>query len=306
MGQDRATTMRKIQLLPNLITLGNAFCGLLAMSKAIDALAHTGGSAAFFYARMEQACMLVFIAMVLDALDGFVARLTKSASEIGAQLDSFADAVTFGVTPAVLALVLVAHEGAPIGYDVPRLHILAAASFPLLAILRLARFNLESDAEHESHTEFRGLPSPASAGSLCSTMWLYLILRRPELEVQYGAPTPFGRVMGWMRDVEWTNALDRVPPLLLFLLPALGLLMVSRLRFAHVVSFITYGRSHYYTLVWILFLGFLIYLAPVPWLFILFNGYVLFGFTRGLVVGLRSSPSPGHEPGGTRESGTQA
>lgn len=285
--------MRKIQLLPNLITLGNAFCGLVAMSKAIDALAHPEATPGYFYARMEQACMLVFIAMILDALDGFVARLTKSASEIGAQLDSFSDAVTFGVTPAVLAMVLLAHEGPAVGYDVTRLHVLAGASFPLLAILRLARFNLESDAEHESHTEFRGLPSPASAGSLCSLMWLYLILRRPELEVQYGSPTPFGRVMGWMRDVEWTGLLDRVPGALLLMLPALGLMMVSRLRFAHVVSFVTYGRSHYYTLVWILFLGLLIYLAPVPWLFVLFNGYVLFGFTRGLIVGLRPARARG-------------
>jgi CDP-diacylglycerol--serine O-phosphatidyltransferase len=280
--------MRKIQLLPNLITLGNAFCGLLAIAKAVDALA-LSGSPVLFYARMEQACMLVFVAMILDALDGFVARLTKSASEIGAQLDSFSDLVTFGVAPAVLAKVLIEHDAPLVGYGGnPRIHFLAAAAFSIFAILRLARFNLESDAETESHTEFRGLPSPAAAGALTSAIWLYLILRRPELEMSAGSPTPFGRIMGWMEHVAWTPVLDGALPVLLFMLPALGLLMVSRLRFVHVVSFITYGRSHYFTLVWLVLGLFLVYLAPVPWLFICFNGYALLGFLRGAVVGLRS------------------
>lgn len=280
--------MRKIQLLPNLITLGNAFCGLLAIAKAVDALA-LSGSPGLFYARMEQACMLVFVAMILDALDGFVARLTKSASEIGAQLDSFSDLVTFGIAPAVLAKVLIEHDGPLVGYGGnPRIHFLAAAAFSIFAILRLARFNLDNDSERESHVEFRGLPSPAAAGALTSTMWLYLILRRPELEVSAGSPTPFGKIMGWMEDVTWAPFLDVVLPVLLFMLPALGLLMVSRLRFVHAVSFVTYGRSHYFTLVWLVLGLFLVYLAPVPWLFVSFNGYVLFGFLRGTIVGLRA------------------
>ncbi|MBM3978590.1 MAG: hypothetical protein FJ299_16575, partial [Planctomycetes bacterium] len=105
----RPPRANKIHLLPNLITLGNAFCGLLALSYAIDGLAFRDD--ALFYAKMEQACFLVFLAMIFDALDGWVARLTGTASELGAQLDSFSDALTFGVTPALLAKVLIEHEG---------------------------------------------------------------------------------------------------------------------------------------------------------------------------------------------------
>jgi CDP-diacylglycerol--serine O-phosphatidyltransferase len=280
--------MRKIQLLPNLITLGNAFCGLLAMSKAIDALAHPGASTGFFYARMEQACMLVFLSMILDALDGFVARLTKSASEIGAQLDSFADAVTFGVTPAVLALVLLAHEGPAVGYDVPRLHILAAASFPLLAILRLARFNLEPDDGPDKHAGFRGLPSPAAAGAVASTIWLYLILRRPELEQLEGTPTPLRRVLGWMEIVDWRPILDWMPVFLVAMLPIVGILMVSNVRYVHAISYLA-GKGQFFTLVGVVLAVFMIYIAPVPFLFVFFTGYALAGMVLPIVRRRRAS-----------------
>ena len=120
--------MKRIVLLPNLVTLANAFCGLLALAKAVDAL--TAPDPASFYLRMDTACMLVFLAMVFDALDGRIARLTRSTSEFGAQLDSFSDLLTFGITPAILAKVLIEHEGPLLGYDGhPRLHFLAAASY---------------------------------------------------------------------------------------------------------------------------------------------------------------------------------
>src|SRR5262245_1674132 len=94
---------RRAQLLPNLITLGNAFCGVLALAKAIDALTLSGENPIVFYEKMEAACFYVFLGMALDALDGLVARMTGGGSEFGAQLDSFSDALTFGVVPAMLA-----------------------------------------------------------------------------------------------------------------------------------------------------------------------------------------------------------
>ena len=278
-GHERA--VRKIQLLPNLITLANAFCGLLALSKAIDALAYSGGDVRIFYWKMQTACMLVFLGMIFDAMDGWVARLTGSQSEFGAQLDSFSDALTFGVVPAMLAKVLIEHQGHLSGLrGDPRVHFLAAASFALLAILRLVRFNLDA-AKAKSHAAFfRGLPSPAAAGAVASTIWLYLLLRRPELEASEGTTTPFGRMMRWMDGVHWSPILDWVPAVLLMMLPVLGLLMVSRVRYVHAVEFMTRERRSFFTLVGLLFGAFLFYLAPVPMLFVLFNGFVLHGLLR--------------------------
>ena len=117
--------MKPVSMLPNLLTLANCGCGLLAISKGIDALAYTGKDEILFYLKMETACSLIFLGMVFDVLDGKVARITDSFSDFGAQLDSFADALTFGVAPAILAKVLMEHEG----LLPPRLHFFAAASF---------------------------------------------------------------------------------------------------------------------------------------------------------------------------------
>lgn len=273
--------MKPISMLPNLLTLANAACGLLAISKGIDALALSEQGDEMFYRKMEVSCGLIFLAMIFDALDGKVARLTRSFSDFGAQLDSFSDAITFGVAPALLAKVLVEHEGPLVGYDgSPRLHFAAAATFTLMAVLRLARFNLETEHEAESHERFSGLPSPAAAGAVASTIWVYLILRAPGLEHSEGTPTPLGRLMGWMREVDWTPYLSWVPLLLVLALPVYGLLMVSRVPYVHFGAFLTRDRSTFYTLVAVVFCAFLLYLAPVPVLFLAANSFVLGGLVR--------------------------
>jgi len=287
--------MKRIHVLPNLITLANAFCGLLALAKAIDALALSTENSVVFYQKMEMACFLVFLGMVFDSLDGLVARLTRGHSAFGAELDSFSDALTFGVVPAMLAKVLIEHEGELTGnVGDPRLHFLAAASFALMAILRLVRFNLESEPD-DDHKGFRGLPSPAAAGAVASTIWLYLILRRPELEQVEGTPTPMHRLLGWMNDVEGGRALGWVPVLLAAMLPIFGLLMVSNVRYVHVVSLLAAGRGQFLTLVGTVFAVFLFYLAPVPLLFATFNGFALFGlFGPGLRRWLEARSTRAH------------
>jgi len=288
-------SMRSVQILPNLITLANAFCGLLALAKAIDALTLSAASPGVFYQKMETACMLVFLGMVFDSLDGLVARMTRANSDFGAQLDSFSDALTFGVVPPLLAKVLIEHEGAISGYaGNSRLHFLAAAAFSVMAILRLVRFNLETDPEEGSHAAFRGLPSPGAAGAVASTIWLYLILRRPELENVEGTPTPLHRLLGWMQNVDWQPFLDWVPAILVCLLPILGLLMVSRIAYLHPVSFLIRGRTQFFTLVGIVFACFLLYLAPVPFLFLLFNGFAFGGvLLPALRARRRTTDAPG-------------
>jgi CDP-diacylglycerol---serine O-phosphatidyltransferase len=288
--------VKKVQLLPNLVTLANAFCGLLALSKAVDALAHSGGDPRIFYLKMQTACMLVFLGMVFDALDGWVARLTGSQSSFGAQLDSFSDALTFGVVPAMLAKVLIEHQGNFTGFrGDPRVHFLAAAAFALLAILRLVRFNLEATQAKEHSAFFRGLPSPAAAGAVASTIWLYLLLRRPDLDATEGTPTPFGRMARWMGTVDWSPALDWVPALLLLMLPGLGLLMVSRVRYVHAIEFLTRERRSFFTLVGVVFALFAFYLAPVPMLFVVFNGFVLHGLLRTMRPRRRVPPAAATE-----------
>lgn len=269
--------MKKIPILPTLFTLGNVFCGLLAMAKAVDGLADPE----HFYRKMESACALVFLGMVFDSLDGWVARLTRGFSDFGAQLDSLADALTFGLVPAFLAKVLIEHEA--VGGS-PRLHFLAAASYSVMAILRLARFNLENDNEGD-HGSFRGLPSPAAAGAVVSVMWLYLVLSRPELETSEGSPTPFGAMMGWFVSHDWSAALGWGPTVVVMMLPVLGLLMVSRVPYSHGVKILTNERAGPFpALVGFVFGVFLLYLAPVPILFLLFNGYAIFGIVRRAAV----------------------
>jgi CDP-diacylglycerol--serine O-phosphatidyltransferase len=281
--------MRRIAVLPHLLTLGNAFCGLLALSKGIDALAYSGDNPTLFYAKMETACWLVFLAMVFDALDGKVARMTGAASAFGAQLDSFSDALTFGCAPALLAKVLIEHEGPLRGYEGnPRLHFICAAAFALMAILRLARFNLETGPEADKHTSFKGLPSPAAAGSVAATILFYLTMVRPEIEVDDGTPTPLGRALALFPEIKlyvpWWYL-----PALAALLPVLGFLMVSRVRYAHLMDRLT-RRGSFFALVYMVFGIFLFFAAPVPILFVAFNGFVLYGVVRRL---LRRRRTPG-------------
>jgi CDP-diacylglycerol--serine O-phosphatidyltransferase len=281
--------LKRIILLPTLVTLANAFCGVLALSKAIDALAYHGTDSGIFYRKMEYACMLVFLGMIFDTLDGWVARVTRGFSNFGAQLDSFADALTFGLVPAMLAKVLIEHEAQLCGVSVnPRISFLAAAAFALMAILRLVRFNLEGEDAKEDHGVFRGLPSPGAAGSVASTIWLYLVLRRPaELEVSEGTPTPFSRVIQLLEGFSWDPFLNRVPLVLIAWLPILGLLMVSELRYLHGAYFLTRARSHFFTLVWLVFATFLLFLAPVPILFLAFNSFAVLGVLGPLFLAAR-------------------
>lgn len=284
---------KRVQLVPNLITLANAFCGLLALSKTIDALTLSHDSPQVFYEKMEAACFLVFLGMVFDALDGLAARMTGGGSAFGAQLDSFSDALTFGAVPALMAKVLIEHESPPTPGN-SRLHFLAAATFALMAILRLVRYNLEPEPpagareREEDFKTFRGLPSPAAAGTVAATLWLYLILRRPELESEEGTPTWLHRVLSFMRGEAWSTVLDWTPSLLLGLLPILGLLMVSNLRYVHGISYVLSRRAQFVTLVAIVFSLILFYLAPVPILFLAFVSFTASGLVFAPLTWMRS------------------
>ena len=271
-----------MSVLPTLCTLGNLICGF----------------AAIFYAAREPnlhmlwrdwtpltlAGGLIFLGMFLDAIDGSLARLTNATSALGAQLDSLADVVTFGVAPAFMTLRLVAHhiEGSGYIFIGPEADNIfgkiiwgAAAVYVCCAALRLARFNVEMDNDPvNDHSLFRGLPSPGAAGTVAS-----LVILHQHLLVTWfdGAPVVPGEVLqpdAPLSFVQW-SALG-IP--LIMLCCAFG--MVSNVPYIHMTNRYVRGPRSFGYLVRLV-----IVLARAVWSFrwalaIVFTAYALSGPAR--------------------------
>jgi CDP-diacylglycerol--serine O-phosphatidyltransferase len=141
---------RGIYLLPNLFTTGALFAGFYAIVQAMNG-------------HFEHSAVAIFIAMVLDGLDGRVARLTHTQSEFGAEYDSLSDMVSFGVAPA-----LVVYEWALKGLG--KWGWFAAFIYCAATALRLARFNTNIDVVDKRY--FQGLPSPAAAALIAGFVWV--------------------------------------------------------------------------------------------------------------------------------------
>jgi CDP-diacylglycerol--serine O-phosphatidyltransferase len=143
---------RGVYLLPSMFTVANLFCGYACVVYATES-------------DFDTAALFIGIAMVLDTLDGFVARLTKSATAFGVQLDSLADVVSFGLAPAILAY----QWGL---WPLRRLGWAAGFIFVAAAAMRLARFNIQTAAITDKRY-FVGMPSPAAASVIAATVFLY-------------------------------------------------------------------------------------------------------------------------------------
>ena len=254
----RTRRPRLVAVLPTLLTLGNAACGFAAVTVAakVEAvgLGEVPASAADAAAgtHLFVAAVLIFAAMIFDAFDGSAARLLGQNSELGAQLDSLCDAVSFGVAPAFLMLQLVNHpfEGQDaLAFRWPgRVVWGAAVLFVLCAILRLARFNVETD-EEDDHSTFRGLPSPAAAATVASVP----LVMRGLLQLQEQA-RGWDVAAGWTDDLAaWLIALVRIA-LPVVTLAAAGL-MVSPVLYPHVVNRAVRGREKPWFVVKVLFAG---------------------------------------------------
>ena len=126
---------------PNLITLGNLTCGLLSIVLS-------------FEGKLEVAAAFIFFGAILDFFDGFASRLLKVSSEIGKQLDSMADMVTFGVAPGIIIYKLISESNNHYEFLV-----YAAFILPIFSAIRLAKFNIDS----RQTSSFIGLPVPAAA-----------------------------------------------------------------------------------------------------------------------------------------------
>ncbi len=162
MQPPKARRRQSIYLLPNLFTTACLFSGFYAIVMAMNS-------------QFTQAAVAIFVAMVLDSLDGRVARLTNTTSDFGANYDSLADMVSFGVAPA-----LIVYEWALQGMG--KLGWLAAFIYVAGAALRLARFNTNASVIDKRF--FQGLPSPAAAALVAGLVWLVTDLRETRFMTQ--------------------------------------------------------------------------------------------------------------------------
>jgi CDP-diacylglycerol--serine O-phosphatidyltransferase len=152
---EASSRLRKgIYVLPNLFTLAALFCGFYAIVMAINN-------------QFEASALGIFFAMVLDSLDGRVARMTNTQTAFGAQMDSLADMVSFGAAPALIIYEWVFR-------DLGRWGWFAAFVYCACAALRLARFNVNTSVVDKRF--FQGLPSPAAAALLMGFIWFITVL----------------------------------------------------------------------------------------------------------------------------------
>ena len=248
-----------------MITLGNGVCGVVAIQQVglgLMKIGENGDPTRNF----QKAALLILIAMILDALDGFVARLTKTASSFGAQLDTLCDLVTFGIAPAMLVFAVTRDIAAQAKFW-DRSITAVCVLYAICALVRLARFTVETTPDESSHREFAGLPSPAAAGVIA------------------GALIPWPKLFG-DKDYTWVEA--GLPGLTF----ALGILMVSRFKYVHVVTRLLRGKRPFITIVELSMAAAMIYLFQGFAVFLAFFGYALVGPFTWLRTQFFKKPAP--------------
>ncbi len=226
---------RGVFILPSLFTVGNIFCGYYAILSTM-------------HGNYDHAAQAIGIAIILDMLDGRIARMTNSATGFGLQLDSLADVVSFGIAPSVLALVWGLYT-----LD-QRLAWTAAFTFTICGAMRLARFNVQ--AGHFKH--FVGLPIPAGGGTIAAIVHFF------------GAP---------IKDPMGAAFMVAAVFLLAFL-------MISTIRYSS-LKYLTLGRKSHLTILVIALLVALIYNYSRTTLLVIAIVYSLSGLTVRCVAFLR-------------------
>jgi CDP-diacylglycerol--serine O-phosphatidyltransferase len=223
------TLRRGIFLLPNLITSGALFAGFYAMVAAMNG-------------DFVPAAVATYAAMILDVLDGRVARLTRTQSAFGAEYDSLSDMVAFGVAPALVAFNWALVQLNQVGWLVTFLYMACAA-------LRLARYNTSGDIR-----SFTGLASPAAACVVVSAVWVLELARLP------GEPVDFPSAA-----------------VLAVVTTAMALLMVSHFRYYSPKVLTFRGRVPFMVLVGAVALLALVFADPPRTMLVLFSLYALSG-----------------------------
>ncbi|WP_051237095.1 CDP-diacylglycerol--serine O-phosphatidyltransferase [Ottowia thiooxydans] len=251
--QDEVPQVRKprkgIYVLPNLFTLAALFGGFYAVVMAMNG-------------RFDLATTGIFAAMVLDSLDGRVARMTGTQSAFGEQMDSLSDMVSFGAAPA-----LIAYEWAlrPLG----RWGWIAAFVYCACAALRLARFNVNTSVVDKRF--FQGLPSPAAAALVAGFIWLTstMLSAQHEVPIFRELMSLFGGVRIERSDFAW----------IMFAVALFaGLTMVTNIPYYSFKDFGGRRSVPFAVLVLIALVIAIISLEPPTLLFVLFVGYALSGY----------------------------
>lgn len=243
----KARFRRGMYLLPSLFTVGNIAAGFFSITETIKAISGDAPS------HLDWAAIAIIFAIPFDTLDGRIARMTNTTSEFGKELDSLADAITFGVAPALLALIWGFHFLPETAHPQALLHLHQAGAFICFLFLiggvsRLARFNISHDAQPRNpgrpgRKYFVGMPIPAAAGFLASTVHLC-----------YGIPI---EDWWWWVAIPW-----------LILVGLSGFLMVSTWRFWSGKE-INFSRTHPFQLLFVL--------AIVLYVMIRYSNVVFFG-----------------------------
>lgn len=231
-GDEKKQPHKGVYLLPNLFTTAALFSGFYSIIAAMNG-------------NFTQAAVAIFIAMVLDGLDGRVARLTRTQSAFGAEYDSLADMVSFGIAPALVAF---SWSLAPLG----KVGWIAAFIYAVGAALRLARFNTMLGVEEKRY--FTGLPSPAAAAIVAGVIW---------------AANDKG-ISG-----------DSLATLMALLVPIVGLLMVSNVKYRSFKDLNIKGRVPF--VVFLIAVLVLVFVALEPAL-VLMGAFCLFGLWGPLAI----------------------
>jgi CDP-diacylglycerol--serine O-phosphatidyltransferase len=225
---------------------------------------------------------MIFLAMIADMLDGRVARLTRTTSSFGGQLDSLSDAISFGAAPAFLMIKAVERHIDHLDFDHFRFSLLvwrsiffSAIFYAMCAVVRLARFNVENDENEAAHMNFAGLPSPAAAGVIVSLVVIH----------QQILPRMLTRAQDMIRIFEIITI--SAFPLITFLT---GLLMVSRIRYPHLANQLFRGKKSLAMLLLLFVCGIFIVWNLQLAMVIGFCGFALFGVFRWLVFCIFRKP----------------
>lgn len=224
-----------IYLLPNLMTTTALFAGFYAVIAGMNS-------------QFESGAIAIFVAMIFDGLDGRVARMTNSCSDFGAEYDSLADMISFGLAPALLMYQWVLHDFGKMGWLIAFIYTVGGA-------LRLARFNTQVETADKRY--FQGLPSPAAAALLAGFVWM----------------------------VETNGIHTGLEPILgLLLTLAAGVMMVSNLRFSSFKEINLKGKVPFVTLLIFVLIIVVVTLKPAMILFLTFFVYATSGPVMTLVL----------------------
>ncbi len=267
--------VKKIAVLPTLLTLGNGICGFVAITFISNVSADGAGPNDNI--NFSWAGWFILFAMLFDMLDGYVARISNTASDFGGELDSLCDVVSFGVTPAFLLLKLGPRDANDFLHLV--LAGIAALYFACTA-LRLARFNVANDTDASSHKRFQGLPSPGAAGCLAGLA----IVRGDFANLQ----DSLSKVYVVIEQATIVRAVEIMAPGGALIV---ALLMVSNVPYPHITGKIFRGRKRISHVIQVLLAAFILVmfrsLAPL----LVFWIYAFIFPLRSLVMqNLRSEP----------------